>query len=285
MVRRSRYPSGAETSVKYLRVKNWDKLQHQSEKPLPWIKFYTALLAPTKETVYSEWPDATKALLHHIWLMARVFNNRIPESWLTKEKLNLKSRINLDPILDSGFAWFETEDGEILERLRARDARSGLSKSELSVSEKPNFSREFDALWGEYPKRIGRASAEREYAASVKSPEDASACRRALANYKACLSVETWRQPQDGGRWFKNWREWADYTPVAASAPGMYVEPQTGVLPDDIRALRWELQQDEWTRPEPREVVAEYVEMICRDYEDRFGEAPTLTQYASEVTK
>jgi hypothetical protein len=123
--------------MRYLCVKNWAKLQHQSDKPLPWIKFFTALLAPTREPAYSDLPDATKALLHHIWLMARVFNNRIPESWLTKEKLNLKSRLTLDPLIDSGYIWFEDEKGIILSSSHERDARSGLSASKSLASELP----------------------------------------------------------------------------------------------------------------------------------------------------
>lgn len=123
--------------MRYLCVKNWEKLQHQSEKPLPWIKFFTALLAPTKEPAYSDLPDATKALLHHIWLMARVFNNRIPETWLTKEKLNLKSRLSLDPIIAAGYVWFVNESGDILTPSHPRIARSGLSESKSLGSEIP----------------------------------------------------------------------------------------------------------------------------------------------------
>src|SRR5579872_1639825 len=122
--------------MKYLRVKNWDKFQHDSTKPLPWIKFFTALLAPTKEPWYSELPDAQKALLHHIWLMARVFNGKIPETWLTKEKLNLQSKVNLDKLIESGSIWFEDETGHTLDTSCARDARSGLSGSQTLGSDR-----------------------------------------------------------------------------------------------------------------------------------------------------
>jgi hypothetical protein len=113
--------------LNYLRVKNWDKFQHQSNKPLPWIKFFTALLAPTKDPDLLGLADHTRLLLYHIWLMARVFNGRVPENWLTREKLNVKTRIDLSQIIDLGYIWFETESGEktspSLSLSRARVAR------------------------------------------------------------------------------------------------------------------------------------------------------------------
>lgn len=130
--------------MNYLHVKNWEKLQHQSNKPLPWIKFFTALLAPTKDPDLSELADNTRLLLYHIWLMARVFDGHIPETWLNREKLNVKSRINLSPLIDLGYVWFQDEAGnkitQSLSPSRTRDARLN-SKSLTSV-----VSRESKAL-------------------------------------------------------------------------------------------------------------------------------------------
>lgn len=94
--------------MKFLCVKNYHKRVHQ--EGLPWVKFSTAILEATQAPVLAEFSDATKCLLYHLWLMAKVFNGRIPEDWLTREKLNLKSRISLDQIIGSGYAWFEDEN-------------------------------------------------------------------------------------------------------------------------------------------------------------------------------
>lgn len=209
--------------MRYLRVKNWEKLQHQSDKPLPWIKFFTALLAPTKEPCYSEWPDATKALLHHLWLMARVFNNRIPETWLTREKLNLKSRVNLDPLIASGFIWFETEDGKQIDSgidaSRTRDARSGISNSQSKKSSftgvegvSPGFDQEaaFESVWSDYPRPLGRKKAESYFAETVKSEDDLARIRRALAHYRGSGDVQR-GFVMHGKTWFNNWHEWENY--------------------------------------------------------------------------
>lgn len=202
--------------MRYLRVKNWEKLQHQSDKPLPWIKFFTALLAPTKEPAYSEWPDATKALLHHVWLMARIFNGRIPEGWLTREKLNLKSRLNLEPLLCSGWIWFEDENGVRLSHSHARVARSGVCILDSPVSPeresegKPfDAAAEFKALWSRYPRPVGRKAAEKYFASSVKSIDDLRAIQRALDNYLRSSEVAR-GFVMHGKTWFNNWPDFIE---------------------------------------------------------------------------
>lgn len=96
--------------MKYLAVKNYKKLVHQDE--VPWIKFNVGILEPTKSPAFAELPDATKCLLYHIWAMAKIHNNRIPEHWLTREKLNLTSRVILDKILRLGLVHFVDQNGQ-----------------------------------------------------------------------------------------------------------------------------------------------------------------------------
>jgi hypothetical protein len=201
--------------MKFLRVKNWDKLQYPSEKPLPWIKFFTALLAPTKEPSYSDWPDHTKLLLHHIWLMARVFNNRIPDEWLTKARLNLKSRLDLQPLLDAGFVWYEDENGLILDSLtHARIARSGVSVSLVLDSSGTgeceggfNQTLAFEGVWSDYPRPIGRKAAFRHFCASVTNDADLAEIRTALANYRQSGEVRRGFL-KHGSTWFNGWRDY-----------------------------------------------------------------------------
>jgi hypothetical protein len=197
--------------MKYLRVKNWERFQHQSTKRLPWIKLFTELLEPTRQPEYASLPDATKALLIHIWLMASVWQNRIPAAFLTRDRLNLQSRVSLDLLLDAGYVQIVDESIP----LAGTDARSELSQSNPS-----HFEFEFDSIWKEYPNRIGRKDALRHYLASVVSPEDVNAVGEALRRYKAHLAANEWKKPQNGSTWFANWRDWLDFeepTPIRSA--------------------------------------------------------------------
>jgi hypothetical protein len=154
--------------------------------------------------------------------MARVFNNRIPENWLTKEKLNLNSKLNFDSLLNSGCIWFEDENGLRLEHSRTRDARSGLSGSDSSLNSPKGecegktplpFDRdaEFAALWAAYPKPLGKKAAQRHFTESVKTVEDLAAIKRALENYRASAAALELRYVKHGSTWFNNWRDYIDF--------------------------------------------------------------------------
>lgn len=271
--------------MKYLRVKNWEKFQFPSEKPLPWIKFWTALLAPTKEPWYSELPDALKAHLHHIWLMARVFNNRIPEDWLTKERLNLNSKLSLNTFLDVGAIWWEDSEGSRLSTpLRARIARSGVSESSLlgspeGVQGEINQPAEFERLWSEIqresvPKPLGRKTALRYFEKSVSTKQDVADIWRALEAYRT--SAEVGRGfVQHAKTWFNNWR---DHLPTAQP-----VEQDGNVRRDAIReaalTLRGALRitdekQKQWSLDVPIADVREYLQWLAPDGQMRDDALP-----------
>jgi len=206
--------------MRYLRVKNLEKYQPQSSKRLPWIKLMTELLEPTRQPWYAELPDATKALLHHVWLMAAALGGRIPEDWLTRERLNLKSKISLDSILELGLVWFENENGSQSELSHARLTRSGTlpsgSLDSPTENREPDFSQDlaFSAIWSDYPRRIGRKEAFRHFRATVKTPDDFAAIRAALVNFRAEMADRPMKFIQQGERWFNNWRDWVDVVPA-----------------------------------------------------------------------
>jgi hypothetical protein len=204
--------------VRFLIVKNWEKFQHQDGRKLPWIKFFTALLEPTRDPAYALLPDTAKVLLHHIWLMARVFNNRIPEDWLTRERLNLQSRVNLAPLLDSGFLWFESDSTSLT---RAHRASNFSSLSDSSIQETTTGESEgdrrkratepFETLWSDYPRKRGREKAFDHFVAQIRTPEDLEAIRSAVSNYRLeiqILGCEE-RYVMHGATFFN--RRWRDY--------------------------------------------------------------------------
>lgn len=213
---------------RFVVVKNWQRFQHQSERRLPWIKFFTSLLEPTRDLAYAALPDVSKALLHHIWLMARVFNNRIPEDWLTRERLNLQSRVNLDPLLESGFISYETEDTSLTCARRAsQSSLVSVSEEEGESEGKPPHDPWFEAAWNEYPRKRGREKARGHFIAQVKTRADIAAMESAIRNYRREIEI---LQTEErfvmigptffGGRWrdFVDgvWREPAQRT----NAPG-----------------------------------------------------------------
>lgn len=69
----------------------------------------------------------------------------------------------------------------------------------------------FDLIWERYPKKVGKKDALRFFNSSVKSAEDFKCINRALDIY---VNSERVRKGyiQDGSRWFRNWRDWADMT-------------------------------------------------------------------------
>ncbi len=238
--------------MKYLRVKNWNKFQYDAGKQLPWIKFFTTLLAPTKEPWYSELPDATKALLHHLWLMAMAFNDRIPETWITKEKLNLQSKVKLDLLLQSGSIWFEDESGNKIDSYTHARAPSGLSDSNAlhsprGESEGRGFDSdaEFSALIAMYPRPLGKKAARRHFDRTVRTPEDLAAIKRALDSYVRATTDTDSRFIQHASTWFNNWRDWEHYTEESNanrndkrdSASGKRIEPRPTAADFGMRTI------------------------------------------------
>ena len=79
---------------------------------------------------------------------------------------------------------------------------------------------EFEELWKQYPRRLGRKEAEKHFNASVKSDVDLADIKKALANYIASRVGEDPTYNQHGATWFNNWRDWVDYQPTKETTNG-----------------------------------------------------------------
>ena len=75
----------------------------------------------------------------------------------------------------------------------------------------------FELLWKEYPSKIGKSDA---LDAFLSKGGDSKQIMEALANYKQHLKVETWKKPQNGATWFRNWKDWVDYKDPKPKKPG-----------------------------------------------------------------
>lgn len=87
--------------MEYIQVKNWDNFQHYKDRTPPWIKLYNHLL---DDFEFSCLPDASKAHLLSIWLLASRTNNKIPNNarWIGN-KINATEEVNLNILIEYGF--------------------------------------------------------------------------------------------------------------------------------------------------------------------------------------
>jgi hypothetical protein len=208
---------------RFLGVRNWEKMQHQSDRRLPWIKSYISRLEPTREPAFALLPDITKALLHQIELMARVFNNKIPEDWLIRERLNVQAKVNLEPLLRSGYVFWWEDSSQTFSQTLDSLTRAGARSESLSLS---GFSLEgesegepawrraaFDALWRDYPRKRGKEKAFSHYCAQVQSRQEHALIETAVRNYRReveILGIEE-RYVLHGSTFFNGrWRDFAD---------------------------------------------------------------------------
>ena len=88
-------------SKEYLKVVNWDQLQHYKKRNPPWIWLYVEYLELYE---FTSLPDETKFHLFAIWLLASRVENLLPNDpdWI-KARIGAKSRIKLDLLIEKGF--------------------------------------------------------------------------------------------------------------------------------------------------------------------------------------
>ena len=73
----------------------------------------------------------------------------------------------------------------------------------------------FNDLWLEYPKKLGRAEAQRHFRNTVKTKEDLGRIKKALNNYKTDIQAKGTPETYicHGSTWFNRWQDWVNYEP------------------------------------------------------------------------
>ncbi len=86
---------------RYLRVRNFDALQHYKDRNPIWIKLYCSIL---EDYDFARLPDETKFHAVGLMLLASRSNNKFPEDevWL-RAKINAEKEINLEVLLEIEF--------------------------------------------------------------------------------------------------------------------------------------------------------------------------------------
>ena len=87
--------------MQYIRLTNWEELQHYKDRTPPWIKLHNSIL---ENYQFECLHDASKAHLFAIMLLASRTNNQIPADpeWI-KRKICANTDIDLKALVDSGF--------------------------------------------------------------------------------------------------------------------------------------------------------------------------------------
>jgi len=91
----------------FLSIPNWDDLQHYKDRSPPWIKLHNELLESYE---FECLPDASKAHLLCIWLLASRTSNKInPDPKWIGRKIGANSKVDIDVLIQSGFLQLNQE--------------------------------------------------------------------------------------------------------------------------------------------------------------------------------
>jgi hypothetical protein len=85
----------------YVRVTKWDTYQHYKDRNPPWIKLHNALL---EDPGVAALPDAMKAHLFGVWLLASRLDNKIPaDPAFIGKRINATSKVDIKTLILLGF--------------------------------------------------------------------------------------------------------------------------------------------------------------------------------------
>lgn len=144
-----------------LRVKDWRRFQHYSDRAPNWIKLYRELLTDYE---FTQLPDAQRWHLVGIWLLSAPRDGAIPNDpkWVSSQLMSTE-KVDLNALVRAGFLLLEEDnltfasspctapDTHIsdLEEKREEKKRGEKSREE--------FSPMFEQAWSLYPKRPGQS--------------------------------------------------------------------------------------------------------------------------------
>jgi len=212
----------------YLRVKNWEQFQHYADRSPPWIKLHRSVL---DDYEFSSLPDASKAHLMLIWLLASSNDGRIPSdpAWLSR-RLATTETPDLEVLVAAGFLLPEHDASASLAPCK-HDASKVLDLARSREKRREEKSREgaFATFWQAYPRRKSRGQAEKAFAKLNPSEQLLSAI---LAGLERAKTSEQWTR--DDGKFIPypatwlNAKGWEDDDSPAVAASGS--EPWAGAI-------------------------------------------------------
>lgn len=100
-----------DEEMQYFRIAGWDTLQHYKDRNPPWIKLHNSLL---DDYQFSRLTDPQRFHLLAIMMLASRTENYLPDDagWL-KTKLGASTKVNILPLIDSGFLEYTHNNHEV----------------------------------------------------------------------------------------------------------------------------------------------------------------------------
>jgi hypothetical protein len=165
----------------YIQVKNWENFQHYKDRTPPWIKLYNHLL---DDFEFSCLPDASKAHLLSIWLLASRTENKIPHNpkWISN-KISATEDVNLDILIEFGFLEkissknneIQTSEQDASIPLQTPEQDACLEREERERREKEERKKKeqriedsFNMFWDSYHKKSAKAQAVKSFKSAIK---------------------------------------------------------------------------------------------------------------------
>jgi hypothetical protein len=187
-------------------VKNYDKFQHYADRTPPWIKLYNELLDNYE---FGLLPDASKAHLIAIWLLASRSKNKIPldPKWVAK-RISASEPVDLTILRNAGFIEFDQPCSDMLAD-RKQDARPEEKRVEVEEKRKElsaNADDSFQEFWKNYPtdRNMSRKAALSQW--RKLSAGKRAAATAALPGFKAYCAANSWYRPKHAEGWLSQER-------------------------------------------------------------------------------
>jgi len=190
-----------------IRICNWEKFQHYSDRCPPWIKLHKKLLDNRQ---WHELGDGPARVLVELWLLAsesdpggEVGLSLDDLTWRLRRKNASTMLAALEVLRDKGFIEFAST--------LLADATQRRGETETETEKKCAFEVEFSTFWEQYPKRVGKQTALKAWQARRRegiSVEDIMAGLTRYLKYKAItgekhLNASTFLGPDE--RWAEDW--------------------------------------------------------------------------------
>jgi len=217
-------------------VKNFEQFQHYKDRSPPWIRLYNSLL---DDYEFARLPDASKAHLLAIWLLASRYDNKIPHDpeWIAR-RINATSKVDLDILEKAGFIVVEQDCSKTLaerkqvaipeeRRDREEQSREEVANATRAVADatRTDVEKKFNEFWAAYPSRGTAANpkkpAREKFERAVKAGEDSNKIIAAAKRYRE-LERKAGRDGSERVAQAMTWlnqQRWNDYALFAATGP------------------------------------------------------------------
>lgn len=186
----------------YIRVKDFDYLQHYKNRNPPWIKLYNLLLDHYE---FSILPDQSKWHVVASMLLASRTDNLIHNDprWIEK-RIGANSKVDVEALISSTFfEYCDDASNPLAECLQDAIARRGEERRGEGEENGDFDLASFNEFWSIYPKKIGKGDAKKWW---KKNRPGEALVQKMLRAVAAQSETDQWKR--DGGKYVPNPATW-----------------------------------------------------------------------------